>query len=145
MANRKSNRKSPDARLIALGVELESAIKAWRKAYKPFAAAEAKWIKAKKNTATEARLRDKKEAANEINYRALAAVRKTACRILKTQASTLEGVMVKFYATAWNVWGEENPRAFELAAGQPAAPHGEDAVAFWGIGCDLASIIKRAA
>lgn len=145
-------RKSPDARLIARGVELETAIKAWRKAYKPFAAkaykpfaaAEAAWFKGK-NTAKAARLEAKKEAADKINTRALDAVSKTARHILRMKARTLEGVMVKFFAAAWEQWGEENPSAFDNPDNKPADAHGPETAGVFSIGCDVAAIIKRSA
>jgi len=232
MANRKV--KSPDARLIALGVELETAIKAWRKAWEPFAAAEDTAIAERKRAnnalpknktllATSADLlhiigphshhllhcvpcgdnraqyyvthntlqtlrekllqakrrrrarniggwsdgevkrceeiiralekhyakAEKLEAAKEIadDRQALASKAAFAIgrRILKMPARTLEGVMVKFRAASWVQWGEENPRAFESIGKKPAEVHGEDTAALFGVGCDVAAIIKRSA
>ena len=232
MANRKV--KSPDARLIALGHDLESAIKAWRKVWDPFSdledavCAERKRANAtlpknktllatsedilhiigpgsqhlmhrepcgdnrchyyithknlkglreklsrakrrrrarriggwsdgevkrceeiiralEKHYAKTEKLETAKRIADDRQTLACRAASAIGRRILKIPARTLEGVMVKFRAASWVQWGEENPRPFENTGNKPAEAHDEDAAAVFGIGCDLASIIKRAA
>jgi len=85
------------------------------------------------------------DATDAVQTRLLTVVSKVARRILATDAVTLEGVMVKFRAASWDVWGEENPNAFTQKDYRPALAHEQDAGTLFTIAKDVAVITRKAA